>query len=234
MPVGEVPRFRKGGFSDKIKLMIQIDVFHDTVCPWCRIGKQHLKLALEQWPGETAEITYRTFFLDPNIPAEGRDFRAHMLAKGGGRVSLQQFFDPPRRLGEKSGLTFNFEKIEQAPNSLLSHRLIALTPPELKEAMIDAVYAAYFEDGRDIGSLDTLLEIAAEQGLDSAEMRRLLEGTAAEDEVLGEARWAQQQGISGVPFFIFNGRYAFSGAQPQEVILEVLEQVSEESENLIS
>jgi predicted DsbA family dithiol-disulfide isomerase len=210
--------------------MIHIDFFHDTVCPWCRIGKRHLKLALEQWQGETAEITYRSFFLDPAIPAEGRDFRAHMLAKGGGRVSLEQFFDPPRQLGEKAGLTFNFEKIEQAPNSLLSHRLIALAPDEKKETVVDAVYTAYFEEGRDIGSLDILLEIAAEQGLDAAEMRTLLEGTAAQEEVLGEAQWAQQQGISGVPFFIFNNRYAFSGAQPPDVILEVLEKVREESE----
>jgi predicted DsbA family dithiol-disulfide isomerase len=207
--------------------MIQIDLFHDTVCPWCRIGKRHLELALEQWEGETAEVTYRTFFLDPSIPEEGRDFRAHMLAKGGGRVSLEQFFTPPRQLGGKAGLDFNFEKIEQAPNSLLSHRLIALAPEEKKEAVVDAVYTAYFEDGRDIGSLETLVAIAAEQGLDAAEMRRLLEGTAAQEQVLGEAQWAQQQGISGVPFFIFNGRYAFSGAQPPEVILEVLEQVSE-------
>jgi len=210
--------------------MIHIDLFHDTVCPWCRIGKRHLKLALEQWQGETAEITYRSFFLDPSIPAEGRDFRAHMLAKGGGRVSLEQFFDPPRNLGAQSGLTFNFEKIEYAPNSLLSHRLIALAPDEKKETVVDAVYAAYFEEGRDIGTLDILLEIAAEQGLDAAEMRTLLEGTAAQEEVLGEAQWAQQQGISGVPFFIFNNRYAFSGAQPPDVILEVLEKVREESE----
>lgn len=209
--------------------MIHIDLFHDTVCPWCRIGKRHLKLALGQWQGDTAEVTYRSFFLDPSIPAEGRDFRTHMLAKGGGRISLEQFFDPPRELGARSGLTFNFEKIEYAPNSLLSHRLIALTSPDKKETVIDAVYAAYFEDGRNIGRLDTLLEIAAEQGLDAAEMRTLLEGTAAQEQVLGEAQWAQQQGISGVPFFIFNNRYAFSGAQPPEVILEVLEKLVEES-----
>ena len=205
--------------------MIQIDLFHDTVCPWCRIGKTNLALALEQWQGETAEITYRSFFLDPSIPAEGRDFREHMLAKGGGRISLQQFFDAPRQLGAQSGLTFNFEKIEHAPNSLLSHRLIALTPPEKKESVIDAVYTAYFEEGRDIGSLDTLLEIAFEQELDSAEMGMLLEGTAAQEQVLGEAQWAQQQGINGVPFFIFNNRYAFSGAQPPAVILDVLERM---------
>jgi predicted DsbA family dithiol-disulfide isomerase len=206
--------------------MIQIDIFHDTVCPWCRIGKQHLKLALEQWQGEMPEINFRTFFLDPTIPAEGRNFKEHMIAKGGGRIPLEQFFDRPRQLGAQSGLTFNFEKMEYAPNSLLSHRLIALTPAENKEAIIDALYAAYFEDGRNIGDLDTLLEIAAEVGLETADLRTSLAGTAARDEVLAEAQWAQQQGISGVPFFIFNNRYALSGAQPPEVILEVLNRIA--------
>ena len=214
--------------------MIQIDIFHDTVCPWCRIGKQHLKLALEQWFAdktrldEPVETTFRTFFLDPTIPAEGRDFKAHLLAKGGGRISLEQFFDRPRQLGAQAGLNFNFEKIEHAPNSLLSHRLIALTPPAYKNAIVDAVYKAYFEDGRNIGDLDTLLEIAAELGLETADLRTQLEGTAARDVVLGEAQWAKQQGISGVPFFIFNNRYVFSGAQPPEVILEVLNRIADE------
>jgi predicted DsbA family dithiol-disulfide isomerase len=139
---------------------------------------------------------------------------------------LEQFFDRPRQLGAQSGLTFNFEKMEYAPNSLLSHRLIALTPAENKEAIIDALYAAYFEDGRNIGDLDTLLEIAAEVGLETADLRTSLAGTAARDEVLAEAQWAQQQGISGVPFFIFNNRYALSGAQPPEVILEVLNRIA--------
>jgi predicted DsbA family dithiol-disulfide isomerase len=205
--------------------MIQIDLFHDTVCPWCRIGKQHLKLALDQWTAEPIQINYRTFFLDPNTPLEGRDFKTHLLAKGNGRIPLEQWFDRPRQLGAQAGLNFNFEKIEHAPNSLLSHRLIALTPDNKKDAIIDAIYTAYFENGRNIGRLDTLLEIAEEVSLQTADLQQQLLGTAALQEVLNDAQWAQQQGISGVPYFIFNNRYALSGAQPPDIILQVLNQI---------
>ena len=204
---------------------MQIDVFHDIVCPWCRIGKQNLKLALEQWQGEPVEVNYRTFFLNPNMPPEGADFEPFMLAKGNNQIPLEQFFDAPRQMGASIGLTFNFEKIEKAPNTLLSHQLIGLTPPEKKEAIIDAVYAAYFEHGQDIGSLDVLVDIAQTNGLDGETIRQPLLANTARDEVLAEVQWAQAQQISGVPFFIFNQKYAFSGAQPPEVILQAMGQI---------
>jgi predicted DsbA family dithiol-disulfide isomerase len=208
---------------------MRVDLYHDTVCPWCRIGKRHLNLALERWDGEPVEVHYHTFFLNPDIPPEGFDFRAYMRAKGGGQVPLEGWFDAPRRMGAAVGLTFNFERIERAPNSLLSHRLIALTPPDQQIAMIDALYAAYFEHGRDIGELDTLIEIAREVGLDADDMRaRLLTDEAASD-VLADAQAGARIGVTGVPFFVLNQRYAFSGAQPPEVILDVLRQVAAQS-----
>jgi predicted DsbA family dithiol-disulfide isomerase len=210
---------------------VQIDVFSDTVCPWCRIGKRHLELALAGWDGEPVTVRYRSFFLDPTIPPEGRDFKAHMLAKGGGRVSLEDFFALPRQRGAAVGLTFNFEAIEKAPNTTLSHRLVYLTPEAQRGEMLDAVFAAYFEHGRDIGDVDVLVEIAEGAGLDGPAVRAALAtggeadvGTAA---VLADVEFARQVGINGVPFFIFNGRYAFSGAQPPEAIRRVLQQVAE-------
>jgi predicted DsbA family dithiol-disulfide isomerase len=206
---------------------MKIDVFQDSVCPWCRIGKRHLKLALERWQGEPVQVRYRPFFLDPRIPAEGVDFRAHMSAKGGGRIPLEQFFDAPRRQGAMVGLTFNFERIIRAPNSLLSHRLIALVPNDQREVLLDAVYAAYFEHGQDIGDLDTLVGVAAAHGLDAEHIRAQLQGDAGLDEALADAEWAQRAGIGGVPFFIINDQYGFSGAQSPEAILRALEQVAE-------
>ena len=120
---------------------MHIDLFSDTVCPWCRIGKRHLELALQDWPGEPPTIRYRSFFLDPTIPPEGHDFREHMTAKGGGRVPLEQFFAAPRERGAAVGLTFNFEAITRAPNTLLSHRLVALAPEEKRGELLDALYA---------------------------------------------------------------------------------------------
>ena len=209
---------------------MHIDLFSDTVCPWCRIGKRHLELALADWPGEPVTIRYRSFFLDPTIPPEGRDFRAHMTAKGGGRVPLEQFFAAPRERGAAVGLTFNFEAIERAPNTLLSHRLVAIAPEEKRGALLDALYAAYFEHGQDIGDAAVLAAVAAVVGQDglstaAVPMAEALAGDAGTTEVLADVDYARQVGISGVPFFVFNGRYALSGAQPVEVMRRVLEEI---------
>jgi predicted DsbA family dithiol-disulfide isomerase len=201
-----------------------IDVFHDTACPFCRIGKKNLQLALEQWEGEPVTVRFHPFFLNASIPPEGHEFRQYMIAKGGGQVPLEGFFDAPRRMGENVGLTFNFEAIQRAPNTELSHRLILLTPEGQREAVIDDVYAAYFEHGQDIGDLEVLVEIAARHGVDADTMREQLQGDAMREQVRTEAHTAAQGGITGVPFFILNNALAFSGAQPPEVMLRALKQ----------
>jgi len=208
---------------------MHIDVFSDTVCPWCRIGKRHLELALSEWTGEPVSVRYRSFFLDPTLPAGGRDFREHMLAKGGGRMGLEDFFATPRQRGADVGLTFNFEDIEKAPNTTLSHRLAYVTPEDRRGEVLDAIYAAYFEHGRDIGDIDVLVNIAEEAGLDGAAIRAALVGDAGMADVLADIDFARQAGISGVPFFVFNDKYAFSGAQPPASILRVMQQVAEEN-----
>lgn len=205
---------------------MQIDIFHDTVCPWCRIGKQHLKLALEQWTDEPVTIIYHTFFLNSDIPKEGYPFREYMQAKLGGRVPLEQLFGAPQQAGAKVGLTFNFEAITHAPNSLLSHQLIVLTPEAQREAMIDALYAAYLEHGQDIGKLDVLVDVARAQGFDADAIRAKLVAGEGAQAVLDDAEQAQRLGINGVPFFVFNNRLAFSGAQPISVMMDVLKQAT--------
>jgi predicted DsbA family dithiol-disulfide isomerase len=150
---------------------ISIDVYHDTVCPWCCIGKRHLQLALADWDGPPVETNFHTFYLNPGSPAEGYEFAPYMLAKGGGRIPPEQFFGRPREMGAQVGLTINFEDINRAPNTTLSHQLIAITPPEQRETMIDAIYAAYFEHGRDIGDLEVLLGSAADLGFDRRQIR---------------------------------------------------------------
>jgi predicted DsbA family dithiol-disulfide isomerase len=207
---------------------MRIDVFHDTVCPWCRIGKAHLKQALAQWDAEPVEIHYHTFFLNPSILPGGYNFREYMTAKGGGQVPMEDWFARPREIGARAGLTFNFEKIEHAPNSLLSHRLIYITPAEQKEAMIDALYAAYFEHGQNIGDVDVLVSIAQQQGLAPRATRDQLMGDVGTQQVMDDDRQARELGIMGVPFFLFPNRLGFSGAEPPNVILRVLKAVHEQ------
>lgn len=208
---------------------LHIDLFHDTVCPWCRIGKRHLQLALADWDGPQPVVRYRTFFLNPDVPAGGYPFADYMRTKMGGRMTLEALFDGPRRAGAAVDLTFNFEQITRAPNTLDSHRLIALAPVAQRPALIDALYKAYFEDGRDIGERAELLALAAETGLDADAIATALAGEAATAEVLAEAEWARTHSISGVPFFVINGRYGVSGAQPPDVLRRFLDQIVAEA-----
>lgn len=207
---------------------MHIDIVQDTACPWCRIGKQNLLTALADWQGEPVTVTYRPYFLNPNLPPEGGDFREIMLSKYR-NIDLQQMFEGPTRAGAQVGLTFDFSKVTRAPNTLLSHRLIALAPDDQREAVIDAIYAAYFQFGQDISQLDVLLDVAEAQGLDRAEYKALLESDAAQDEVILQAAQMMESGVSGVPFFIFNGKYALSGAHPPATFRQVLNKVAQES-----
>jgi predicted DsbA family dithiol-disulfide isomerase len=211
---------------------MHIEIYHDTVCPWCRIGKQNLNLALQHW--QTAqptpvEITYRAFFLQPDLPPEGADFYEIMVAKMGrygviDRSSLEPMFDGPRTAGARVGLTFNFERITRAPNTIDSHRLIMLTPESHKVQMIDALYKAYFEDGQDIGDRAVLERIGKAVGIDESTLNRL-NGEDYRREVTTEYEQALSLGVTGVPFFVLDGKYTFSGAQPPATIIRLFKQV---------
>jgi predicted DsbA family dithiol-disulfide isomerase len=205
---------------------MQIDVFQDTVCPWCRIGKQHLKLALQEWDGEPVTVRYHPYLLDDTVPVEGVPFWPHITAKLAGRMPIDQIGARPTEAGAQVGLTFDYSKIQMAVNTRLSHRMILLTPEAQQEAVIDAIYQAYFEDGRDIGSLDVLIEIAVECGLDAEAMREALLSDAAAEELEMALQQARDLGVRGVPFFVINNQLAFSGAHPPSMMLNVLKQAA--------
>jgi predicted DsbA family dithiol-disulfide isomerase len=205
-----------------------IDVYQDTVCPWCRIGKANLMRALEVWENEQpVTIRWHAFQLDPTTPPEGRDFKQSIQEKMGGADRLKQIFEQLTQAGAASGLTFNYEKVTRSPNTLLSHQLISLAPENQKLQLIDAIYAAYFEDGRDIGSLDVLLAIAEEVNLDAIALREQLLADTALDAVKADLASAQNYAIRGVPYFILDGKLAVSGAQASEGFLRALKQAAE-------
>ncbi|MEM9951718.1 MAG: DsbA family oxidoreductase [Chloroflexota bacterium] len=203
---------------------MRIDVFHDIACPWCRIGKAHLAQALEQWDTTPVEVHYHPFLLNANIPEDGANFRDYMLAKGGHRIALEQFFDAPRQMGAQAGITFNFEAIEHAPNTINAHRLISFVSESDQPTLIDALYKAYFEDGRNVGSLTVLADIAHDCGHDRDAILARLQSDDNRAEVLQQVTEAQRLGVTGVPFFVVNSMFAFSGAQPPQTILNVLKQ----------
>lgn len=202
-----------------------IDVFQDTVCPWCRIGEQNLRNAIAQWDGEPVTVRHHPFELQPLMPAEGRDFAQHMAAIKGD-ANLQPMFDRVCKAGEACDVTFRFDRVRRSPNTLLSHVLIAAAPEERQGDLLDAIHRAYFEDGRDIGDRETLLAIAEESGFDRAAMSTKLDDPDLRDRVAEEADWARRQGITGVPFFVFDNAVALSGAQPAETMLAAMKQAA--------
>jgi predicted DsbA family dithiol-disulfide isomerase len=137
-----------------------IDIFHDPVCPWCRIGKKHLFDALEQWQVEAVNIRWHAFLLDDTIPSQGCEFRSFMKSrKGTGTEELKRMFDYTQQVGEAAGVKLDFDKISLAVNTTLSHRLLVLALEKIKNIVVEAIYKAYFEDGLDIGSIDILVSI---------------------------------------------------------------------------
>jgi predicted DsbA family dithiol-disulfide isomerase len=185
-----------------------------------------LQRSLQQWSGEPVTVAYKPFYLDPTIPAGGLEFYDYMKKKGGGRIAPEQFFAGPRQMGQQAGIVFNFEDIPKAPNTTLAHCLIALAPEERQGDVIEAIYDAFFQYGRDVGDAETLLGIAAQLGLDGDTLREGLADPAVRQQVDAEVQAAYRLGISSVPFFVIDSKYAFSGAQPPEVILDILQQVT--------
>lgn len=205
-----------------------IDIFQDTVCPWCRIGKQNLLEALKEWNGEPVEIRYRAFQLDASTPVEGLPFRETMTRKFGSRgADLNQMFGQVEQAGKAAGVPFDFSKVEYMPNTLLSHQLYALVPQDRQPELLEAIYKAYFEDGRNIGDIETLLEIGEAFGLEKEATRERLVNKEKLPQVEEDLAFAKQVGISGVPFFILNNKFALSGAQPPHVFAQALEKAKQ-------
>ncbi|TFE28930.1 DsbA family oxidoreductase [Cohnella luojiensis] len=210
---------------------MKIDVYSDMVCPWCRIGKKNMSDAIETWSeqsGQTVEVSYHAYQLDPSLPPEGLPFNSVMEKKMGGAERLRPMMQRVTDAGAAVGVTFNFDKVERMPNTVLAHRITALLPEEDEVYWIDAVMKAYFEDGRDIAKLDVLMEIAAELGLDADEARRHLEAGEGLEYIKKDQESAKALGISGVPFFIINNKYALSGAYPSAQFLEAFKKISQE------
>jgi predicted DsbA family dithiol-disulfide isomerase len=211
---------------------ITIDIVSDTVCPWCYVGKRRLEAALARKPeGLDVFVAWRPFQLNPDMPKEGADRRRHLERKFGGKDGARQIYDAIDQAGQSVGIPFAFRNIERQPNTVDSHRLIDRAARAGKQdAVVEALFKAYFLDGRDIGELDTLAEIAGEAGLDRDETRAYLASDDDVERIRAEDVMARRMGISGVPCFILNRKYAVSGAQEPEVFLQAFEAIARESE----
>lgn len=205
-----------------------VDVVADVVCPWCYLGWRRVKAALAQRPGMQTSVIWRPYQLDPSLPEEGVDRKAYMAAKFKDPARLREVHDALVTGGADDGIVFDFEAIEKSPNTNAAHRLIrwALSAG-VQDTVVEALFAAYFTHGRDIGDPMVLADIAEAAGMERLTVLQLLSESADRDAVTREHSLAVQGGVTGVPFVIFGGKVAVVGAEAPERILAALDQAAE-------
>lgn len=209
---------------------MRIDIFSDVVCPWCFIGKRRLERALAERPQEQVEIHWRAFQLNPDMPVQGMPRQTYLQTKFGGPERAAQIYETIRENGRKEGLDFQFEKIGTTPNTVRAHRLIRFASERgASDALVEKLFTGYFYDGRNIGDVEALADIAEDAGLDRDEAIAFLNGNESVADVLAETRFAYENGINGVPCFIFDRRYALAGAQEPEAFFPLFELVQNEA-----
>jgi predicted DsbA family dithiol-disulfide isomerase len=201
-----------------------IEVYSDTVCPWCYVGYGRLRAALQQRPALATEVRWLPFELNPDLPVPGMDRAQYMQQRFGDVNRFAKAQGMLREIGAELGLGFDFDAIRRMPNTRRSHALIAWSASKGCQGDIKRrVLEAYFAGGRDIGEPEVLAALAAEAGLDAAEARAAIDDAALHAAIEQLEQQARSWQVSGVPTFIFDRRYAFSGAQPLEVFLQALD-----------
>jgi predicted DsbA family dithiol-disulfide isomerase len=205
---------------------VHIDIVSDVICPWCFIGKRRLGRALEQRPDLTVSITWRAFQLNPEMPQGGMLRADYVAAKFGGAAHAARIYAAIAEAGAGEHIAFAFDRIRRTPNTRDAHRLIRYaTLTGNADPVVEALFTAYFEQGRDIGDQGVLADIAAEIGFVRSEVADWLAGEDGLEEVLDEDRSARRLGISGVPCFILDGGYSISGAQEPEFFFPLFDLV---------
>jgi len=216
---------------------LQVDVVSDVVCPWCFIGKRRLETAINvlrgREPALDIAVRWHPFQLNPELPREGISRRRYVETKFGGPERAAETYARIAAAGATVDVPFAFDAIARQPNTLDAHRLIAWAQESASElgkksvdadAIVERLFRAYFLEGRFIGDREELAAVAADAGYDAVVARAFLESEALAEAVASADERARESGISGVPFFIFNGKTAVSGAQQPEVLHDAIVQ----------
>jgi predicted DsbA family dithiol-disulfide isomerase len=196
---------------------VTIDVVSDVVCPWCYLGKRRLEKALTIVSEVPTVVRWRPYRLDPTIPPEGIDRKDYIIGKFGSLEAIEPAHERLTAYGKAEGIDYHFERIERSANTIDAHRLIRWAAAAgLQEAMVERLFAAEFTEGKDVGSIPVLAALAGEVGLDAEAIARRLASDEDRAEVIAEVENATRIGVTGVPCFILDGRYAVMGAHPAE------------------
>ena len=215
---------------------MKVEIWSDVVCPFCYIGKRKFEKALESFDAkEKVEIEWKSFQLDPAMRfVPGQTVHEYLgRRKGVSEAQGKQMNDSMAAMAKEVGLEYNFD-IAVISNTTNAHQVLHLAKKHrLQNEMKERLFKAYYTEGRNIGDLDTLVELGAEVGIPSTEIKDILTNNLFLTEVKHDQEEAAQVGVRGVPFFVFNNKYAVSGAQPTELFQQVLDKVWEEEKPLI-
>ncbi len=205
---------------------MRIDIFSDTVCPWCFLGKRRFELALGRRHHNEPQVMWRPFELNPDLPLEGVDHAWFLAARIGDKDRYAEAQKNLLALGETVGIEFRFDRIERVPNTRRSHLLIRHAARfGLQSAVKERIMKGYFEEGCDIGDVDELVRLGVEAGLSEYDARSTLVLRVGHDAVVAAERHAAALGMTGVPTFIFDGQYTVSGALEVDSFARIFEQV---------
>lgn len=208
-----------------MKLAIVIDV----VCPWCFVGKREIEKAMAIRPGAISSIEWRPFQLAPDTPAEGVDRKLYYQRKFGDTAQLAEMRRHLKNRGEALGIDFDFESDCLIANTLDAHRLIRWAGPAgYQDIVVEALMEQYFEKAAFLGDKTLLCDIAESAGMERASVAELLATDRDAALVRQDIQQANHMGVSGVPFFIFDGKAAISGAQSSEIFVQIFDRLSGE------
>lgn len=215
---------------------MKIEIWSDIMCPFCYIGKRHFEKALENFENKDAlEIEWKSFQLDPSIPEDlevGMTTEEYLASrKGMGMDQVKQMIEQVNKMAQNAGLNYHPDGTLLA-NSFKAHRIIQFAKTKnLGDEIEEALFKAYFIDAKNLGSVEVLSEIAESVGLSKEDVREALENDQYAYFAKSDIKEAQELGISGVPFFVFDRKYGVSGAQPVEAFTQTLEKSFSEWKN---
>ncbi|OHV63871.1 disulfide bond formation protein DsbA [Mesorhizobium sp. LCM 4577] len=208
---------------------ITVDVVSDVVCPWCFIGQKRLDKAIAA-VGFDVHVRWRPFQLDPTIPPAGMDRRQYMLGKFGSEERIREIHARIEPLGEAEGIHFAFGAIKVAANTLDAHRVIrwaGAAGEDVQNRLVRRLFQLNFEEGANIGDHAVLAKAAGEAGMDASVVETLLPTDADVEAVRNEIATASRMGITGVPCFLLEGKYAVMGAQDADTLADAIRQVAQ-------
>ncbi len=206
------------------KARLTVEVVHDLVCPWCYLGTRRLLRTIRSRPDLLVDLVWRPFLLNPDMPRLGMSRSDYVVRKFGGEDRARRLYTSITEIGRSEGVQFRFDQVRRTPSSVDAHRVVRWAARFGRaDGVVEALFAAHFADGRDLGDLAVLCAVAASCGLDPAAARAMLATRGGAGRVHADNLRAHRLGINGVPCFVVAGRHAIAGAQEPEVIERLLD-----------